>query len=274
MRYISLLVLFATAYATELAPWFTPPLEFQGRTTCLYQRVKSVHSPLGTFNAPSNNASMHLSLGLTPWPSWNMETELFLTHTSTVDLGFEAALFTLRHAWFDDIAGDAVSLVTGATLSFPSRPFLHNLSFPYHGHVNAEFHAALGKEWARCQDWIFHLWGLAGFGIANRGSPWLHSLAIMEGKTSARTTTGLFADAVFGLGKDDLLPQLPFLGYASIAHRNIDLGVFFTYCIPYFGTLSLLGWYSLHTHNFVQHYWGASLSLSAPFNLITKRFCI
>jgi len=266
--YASLLLLFATSYATELFPWLPPLFEFEGRLTPLFERVDRAQSPLGNFRAPINNASLQLGMDVTPWPNWNAEVELYLTHTHQTNFTYEAALCTLRYAWLDDLAGDDLSLVTGVTLSFPNHTFLHQLSFPYHGPINAEFHATVGKEWSCREDWLFRMWGVGGLGVANRGSPWLYSLIVAEGKTSLCTTVGLAIDALYGLGSHNLLPKLPFKGYASIDHRNIDLSGFFTYYLPHYGTFAFLGWYNLYAHNFIWHYWGVSLSFLIPLSII------
>jgi hypothetical protein len=267
MKFISLLLLFSSGYASEYAPWFPPPWEFQGRVSYLYEQVEKVRSPQGSFRAPSNNSSIQLSLDVTCWPYWNVEGEVFLTRTSDIDFAYEAALFTLRYAWLDDISGDCISLITGATLSFPVDRFLHEFSFDYHGNANAEFHATVGKEWARCEDWLLRLWGLGGLGIANRGSPWVHGLGVVECKPFSCLAGGLFSEAVYGLGHQAIIPDVPFEGYASINHQAVDVGGYVTYDIRYLGTLTLLGWYNVHARNFIERYWGGGISLLVPFSV-------
>jgi hypothetical protein len=268
MRYISLFLLFCHGYATEFAPWFPTPFEIDGRLSSFFEHATQVQSPLGNFKTPTNDVSVCCSLDLTPWPDWNVETELCLTHTQDVAFAYEAAFLTLRHAWLDDIRGDPVSLVTGVTVAFPGHRFLHELSFPYHGHVNAEFHATVGKEWTRCQDWFFRAWSVAGFGVADRGSSWLHGVVAIEARNSSCTTSGIFVETLCGLGKHNLMPHAVFNGYGSIAHRNVDLGGFYSYCFPYYGTLSAIAWYNLYAHNYIHNYWGLGLSLIVPFSIL------
>src|ERR1700733_6783214 len=142
-----LLLLFSQGFSTEYAPWFPTLFEFQGRASYLYEKVDKVDSPKGNFYAPSNNSSLQCSLDVTPWPYWSAEAEVYLTHTSDIAFAYEAALFTLPYAWLDDLY-DWAALVPGVTLSFPGERFLHQFSFAYHGNVNVEAHATLGKEWS------------------------------------------------------------------------------------------------------------------------------
>ena len=68
---------------------------------------------------------------------------------------------------------------------------------------------AVGKEWACCQEWFFRLWGLGGVGMANRGSPWVHGVGAVEGRTTACTTLGLFPTPFLGLDGTTSPPICP-----------------------------------------------------------------
>jgi len=260
------LLLISTAWCTEYSPWFNPPFEFQGHISYLYEHANRVQSPKGNFSEKTRNSSLHLGAFVTPWPSWNVEAEIFLTHTSHVDFDCEAGWLTVRYAWLDDISGDPISLVTGATLSFPTTHFLHEFSFPYHGHANAELHATVGKEWKRGCDWLVRAYGLSGFGCGERGSPWVHALGVFEYHPLPCVLFGTFIEALYGLGNNDLTPH--FNGYGSIGHQNIDLGVKMEYEIRYVGTLRLLAWHTIHARNFIMDAWGGSVTLFVPFNII------
>ncbi len=269
MKFTNLLLLAPiVACATEYEPWFTPPFEFQGRIGYRYEHSNSVQSPLGSFAEPTRDSSAHLSLAVTPWPHWNVEAELFFTRTSDIAFTYESTWLTARYAWLDDIAGDCLSFVTGVTLSFPSKYFLHAFSFPYHGHANAELHATCGKEWSCGSDWHTRLWGLIGYGVAEKGSPWVHGIGTFEYHFPSCAVLGFFTEALYGFGHDDIVPFVPFTGYASIEHQSIDLGGYMDYEIRYWGTLKLLGWYRVHARNFTENNWGASLTLLVPFSII------
>ena len=270
MKFINWLLLFtpACACATEYEPWFTPPFEFQGRMGYRYEHSNSVQSPLGSFTKPTRDSSVHLALAVTPWPNWHVEAELFLTHTSDIDFAYEAAWLTVRYAWLDDIAGDCLSFVTGATFSFPPESFLHEFSFPYHGHANAEFHATCGKEWSHGPEWHARLWGLAGYGVAEKGSPWIHGIGVAEYHLAPCALLGVFTEALYGFGNTDIVPYVPFTGYASIGHQSIDLGGYLDYEIRCWGTLKVVGWYRVYAHNYTENNWGTSLTFLVPFSVI------
>ena len=255
----------ALIYGTEYEPWFAPPFEFQGRIGAFYERAHAVQTPLGSFDEPTRNASAHFSLAVTPWPYWNVETEVFVTHTADTTWTYEAARLTLRYAWLDE---DPFSLVTGVTLSFPSTHFLHELSFPYHGHANGELHVTGGKEWPHGSEWNSCLWGLVGYGVAEKGSPWLHGIGSYAHRLSSCLNLGIFTEMLYGFGDKNIIPLAPFSGYASIHHQTIDLGGYLELQIRYWGILKAIGWYRLYAHNFTEKNWGLSLTLLIPFSVI------
>jgi len=233
-------------YATEYDPWFSPLWEIQGHFSSLYGRPKTVQSPKANFSAPSNNYSFQSSLGLTPWPYWNGEVELYLTRTSDIPFSYEAAVATVRYQWLDDIRGDPIALVTGVTLSFPGNRYLHNFAYAYHGEINTELHVTVGKEWACHNDWWMRAWALGGWGIANQGDGWVHGIAALEFQPTCFFQCGIFSETLYGFGANDIIADKPFEGYASIDHRTIDIGGYVSYRLGCLGTLSFLGWYKLY----------------------------
>lgn len=257
--------------ATNYIPWFSPLWEFQGNISFFFNPEKTIQSPKGNFNDPSKDYTLHLSLGLTPWPYWNTEVELFLTRTSDIPFSYEAVFATVRYEWLDDIRGDPLCLTTGLTLSFPGNRFLRDFSVPYHGEINGELHITVGKEWACQKEWWMRIWALGGWGIANKGNGWIHGMAFLEFQSfyllPCPLQWGAFTRGVFGLGPNDILPYVPFEGYAPIDHRSIDLGGFARYKIGSIGTFSLLGWYNVYARNFVIHDWGIRANLLVPFSL-------
>ncbi len=269
MRLIKFLLLLSSiGYATDLSPWFPPPLEIQSHANVLYEKVDRIQSPLGDFLAPSQNASFHTSLSASPLPFWCLEGEIYLTHAQDIAFAFEAAYFTLRYAWTDDIIGDPFTLVTGITAAFPNKRFLRQFSFDYHGTLNTEVHVTVGKEWSCQEEWLLRAWALAGLGVANRGNPWFHWITSLECRSSACTSLGIYADATHGFGSQNLSAHRPFKGYAAVGHQAIDLGGYARYCMKYFGTWTLAGWYNVWSVNFPIHYWGATLSLCLPFSIL------
>ncbi|MCC5832954.1 MAG: hypothetical protein JJU12_07940 [Chlamydiales bacterium] len=265
-KLLLLLLLTSSLHATEYAPWFSPLWEFQGQLSYLYDHRERIDSPKGDFRDLSNIHTLSRSLGVTVWPYWNVEIELFLSKTTQISFSYQAAYGTVRYQWLDDIRGDPFALATGMTFSFPGKRYLRDFSFPYHGEVNAELHAAFGKEWACGREWWTRGWILGGWGISNRGSGWLHGIAVWEYNPKC-FGWGIFAEALYGLGGGDIIPGAPFPGYASIGYRTIDIGSYLNFELGRFGTLTFLGWYNAYARNYALHSLGFAVNLLIPFSL-------
>ncbi len=256
-------------FATAISPWFGNVFEFETDCSYLYRHSDRIQSPLGSFADTRNTSELDFALAISPWPQWSFEAEVYVGSSPTISFSYEACLFTGRYLWFDELSGDPLNMAVGVTLSIPQKRFLKDFSYWYHGDVNAEAHLAFGKE---CPNWCTWLWEsrywvLGGFGVSNRGNPWVHAIASAEWRFSSCALGGIFTEALFGLGSHNIIPLAPFEGYAPIAHRSIDLGAFLSYQIEVVGTLTFESFYRLYAHNFPLHTFGCQVNFLIPFSL-------
>ncbi len=259
-----LLLLTSSLIATESKPWFSPPWELQGQLSYAFEHVHTIDTPNGNFTNTSYNSTVRGSLGVTPWPYWNVEVELLMSRARDIPFSYETFKGTIRYQWFDDITGNPVALATGITLSFPENRYQYNLSFVYPGDVNIELHATIGKELPCGRRWWMRGWALGGVGVANRGNGWLHGLAALE-INPRFFELGIFTEALYGLGPNDIIPET-FTGYGAIGYRNVDVGGYLK-TSSLFGTMTYTGWYNIYAHNYPLDSWGFSINLFIPFSL-------
>lgn len=255
--------------AAEYAPWFPPPWEFESRLGYIYSHTERVQSPLGSFKFINNYHDCFGSLGMTIWPDINIEAELSFVESETIPFSYEVFACTGRKLLLDDLSGDWISAGLGVTLALPSKRILNDYNYAYHGYVNCEMHLALGKEFSLSfeREWAWRLWGLVGIGVAEKGSGWTHGLLTFDHTLSKNMTFTLFLETLYGLGNENIDPIKPFKGYASIAHRTIDLGSSLHYDLGVYATLTLLGYINLYAHNFTNHTFGCNITLLIPFGL-------
>ena len=255
--------------ATELHPWLPPPWEFQTKADYLYQYEDSIQTPRGDFNLnnPINNATF--GLDLTFWPSWNAEIELLLSSNpaTNVNFSYEATRLTGRYQWLDEACGDCVSVTSGVTLFAVRSSFLTATSCWFHGNFNAEFNAAVGKEYVRNNEWLMRLWGYAGLGVANKGNPWWHYYGAWDVKACCNITISALAELVYGMGNNNIIPAEVFPGYAGIRHQFVNIGLSVKRDCICWGTWELNGWYNVHAFNFPQDYYGLGVTWRMPFGL-------
>jgi hypothetical protein len=255
------------AKGTEYAPWFHNLFEFKANIAYQYIEAEKVQSSEGDFDSPFpyDNAFL-FGLGISPFPRYDFQAELIFSNNTKIEYGYQAFLTTVRYLWLDDISGDPLSLATGITLSFPAERFLRNVNYFYHSHVNGEFHLSVGKEYPNdsLTDWKRRWWVLAGIGIADQGTGWIHSMIEAAWNWYPRVNFGLFSELLFGLGNKSAF--LPFEGYKLVDYRVIDAGVSIEFsCLPKL-IMAMEFAYRLYAKNAPEHSSFICLKLSSPFS--------
>lgn len=254
--------------ATETMPWFGNVMEFEFRSSYTFRHYDSVDSRASTGNYSSDDHLLNLSLALSPVTQWTGEVELLVTRTSEQGFSVSHLKATGRYLWTDDIIGDPVSLTTGASLTVPVKTSQQDISLGYHGDVEAEIHAALGKEITSCSSWLARGWAVASVGIANLGSPWVAFETSVEGNCNDCHYLRGFVVGRWGIGDKDLdVTKEPFPGYSRIDHRSIDVGVRYSYRIDYCGVLSIEFGRRVLARNFPEDVSTYTITYFWPFSL-------
>jgi hypothetical protein len=163
--------------------------------------------------------------------------------------------------------GDPVSLTTGLSVRGVASRSLKDISCPYHFHANFEANTSIGREWDHGFDWHMRLYGFGAIGVANRGYPWVRALAMFEGNIHCTHRLGIFAETYVGFGNQAHVHTNHFNGYADIRHRNIDVGVKYTYVFEIWGHLSFAYTRRVYARSFPQNVNFFTVSYMLPFSL-------
>lgn len=238
------------AGATELQPWFGKNLLIECRTAYLFRHYPQLDSGGSSIPYTANDHFFDLSAAISPLPLLSLEAEVIGADTRQRSLGLDNVRFTARYLLLDDVAAlDPISLTIGVTASRATRIALNDLSSFHHGRSEYEFHLAAGKEISCEGFWLYHYWGLFGYGTTRNGDPWMHAIVECERNFWDCHQIGLFANSLWGTGNQDLDPNL-FTGYGPINHRSIDLGGRYTFMWECVGTLTLEYSYRVWARNF------------------------
>jgi len=270
MKYlwVIFLLLAQPLMATETKPWFGNVMEFEFRPTYSFRHFSEVDVSQGPSAYTSDDSLLNLSLALTPVSQWNGEVEMLVARTAEQGFSIAHLKATARYLWCDDIIGDPFSLTTGLSLTVPVKTSQQDISMGYHGDVEAELHAALGREMTRCDSWIARGWLVGGGGIANIGSPWLFFDANIEGNYCDRHHLRFFITGRFGVGDDNLdITQDPFVGYSDINHHSIDTGFRYTYLMDYCGVFYLEYSHRIMAKNYPEDVATYTIGYMLPFSL-------
>lgn len=266
------LLLFLLSFSGSLfglarEPWFCTIWEFALTPTYTYSRYPNVQHGIPHFENPSNDQLLSFDLDVSPSPSWQIAAEVEFADTPRQAMGLRSIAFQARYLWLDDILGDPVSLTTGAVIRGVSQHSLKDVSCPYHSDINFEINTAIGREWDHGFEWKVRVFGGLSLGMANRGLPWMTGFAMLEGQIHEANRVGLFLDATTGFGGQEDVFANHFDGYASIGHRNLDIGIKYTYVFDIWGHLSFACTRRIYARSFPEQVNFFTVSYLLPFSL-------
>lgn len=238
-QYYLLSMLFACSSlaGADLKPWFPRYLEIQSSAAYWHQQYNAVSEGGGSKKWKSNDDFFHLALEAS-YESLCGELEGTLASTKRRHFGADNVSATLRYQLLDDIIGDPVSLVAGATVSQVFSQALKDVSVFHHGRIEGELHLSVGRESTSWEVWTSRWWGVGAVGVGDHGSPWLRGEFAWEKNWCNTQFLRFYAMVLGGLGENSL-NVYDFDGYGPIAHRSIDVGAMYRYTFPYGTTLSV-----------------------------------
>lgn len=251
-RFLTLLSLFCfcEGYSTEYQPWLGNFYEFELRSSLKYQGYAWLATGSHHQKYTSNDVFLNLSLSNSlPDPDIGGELEITEARTRKQSGEIDQIKLTGRYLWQDDVAGDPYSLVIGLSYIQAFKNSLRDVSSFHHGLYNTELFVSVGQENPDESLWGSRWWGVAAFGIAEQGSPWLRLRLNFDKRWFEKHEMEIFVHTLWGLGGRKLHLH-DFHGYGPIKHQSIDLGLRYTYVLDYYGNASLEYSYRVYAYNF------------------------
>ncbi len=235
---IYFLLLTAPLFSLEEKPWFGNLYEFEARAAYTYSSFDKVDHGKPPLKKTWRDNLLTLSLGTTLPENWSWEIEMQGDATTRRSFNYSSTATQGRYLWLDDIAGDPISLTTGATLRQVNGQSLHQLSTPYHARFCTEFHAAIGRELSSGPNWTSRFFAFGAFGLGNRGASWWRTDLFYLGNYCDQVQWSLFLLGYFGNGHKKCVNTKHFHTWGEIAHRSIDLGGGIRFLFRPWGSLS------------------------------------
>lgn len=251
----------------EQEPWFCNTWEFTFTPSYTYSTYPKVQNGTPHHQKRSHDHVLSFDLAMPPSPQWQVNAKVEFADTPRQSMGLRSGALGAQYLWLDDLLGDPVSLTTGVVLRGVTRSSLRDVSAPYHSYFNYEINASVGKEWDHGFDWYARIYGGSSLGMANRGYPWATAFAVVEGQMQHAHRLGLFTAGYMGFGHQKQVSIDHFHGYAFIQHRNIDMGIKYTYVFEIWGHLSLAYTCRLYARSFPEQVNFFTLSYMLPFSL-------
>jgi hypothetical protein len=265
--YLSFALLVASSMGAEdFSPWYPPAVGIEVKADYFFQTYPSVASSHGSFSHHADDQFFTLSAA-TSYDIYAVEAEMMLAHTRKCSFMVDHLGVTGRYQFLSDTLGDDFSLVAGLTLIKPFDVALNDISCFHHGHTEGEFTLALGHE-SICKDsWISRWWTMAGFGIADIGSPWIRGEFTWEQRWYDVHMARFFVHSLLGFGKNALHTAKHFHGYGPIRHRSLDVGVGYDYSFDHGIMLEFDYAYRVYARNFPKNASLIQVVLTYPFSL-------
>ena len=128
------------AEAVEYQPWLGNPYEFETRFSAYYQGYQTVSSGSYFEKYSSNDLFLNFSLrNANPDPPFGLEFEIMQAKTRKQHGQIDQLKLNGTYVWYDDVAGDQVSLITGVSYAQAFNYSLEDVSAFHHGLYNGEF---------------------------------------------------------------------------------------------------------------------------------------
>lgn len=238
--------------ATEYQPWLGNLYEFELRSSFRYQGYSKLASGPRSVNYSSDDLFLNLSLSNAksePASGLGLELELTQAKTRKQKGEIDQIKLTSRCVLLDDVAGDPIGITVGLSYAQAFPASLKDPSSFHHGLYNSECFLSIGKEQPDDLQWGSRWWGVAGFGVAEKGSAWLRFRLDYEKRLWERHALRGFVHSLCGLGGKRLHADC-FQGYGPVAHRSIDVGLRYMYFIEYYGSANIEYSYRVHACNF------------------------
>lgn len=224
-------------YGLKNEPWLGNVYELELLTNYSLSFFTSVDNAIVPLQKTSWDHLLYADLSFPYSASGSIDADVRFQATPRQDFGIQSIALQARHLFYDDISGDPVSFVASFNARYTFDKSLKDISCPYHGDVDFEINASLGKEFNQGIHWHYRLWTLAGLGIANEGSPWIYGLVAAEFNQNDHYIFSLFLSGEEGFGKNHWVDIHHFKGYGKIDYGNIELTLRYGIRFHQWGTL-------------------------------------
>lgn len=226
--------------AFDCSPWMDEPWHVSVNADLGVEFYPNV---AGGYNPPGYDSINALALFGAKVPllkEWELAVEFLLERTSRYNFNFQNAALQVRKLFFNDIAGDMVSLDVSGSIRIMPDWWTKDVSIPYHNIANFEIATSIGKEFCRNDNWFLRVFAWVAFGQANKGVPWFRTNATLITQITKDFLLSLECIGYFGLGNEYTVNVDNFASYANIHHESIDAAITFAYASPTMGTFTFL----------------------------------
>lgn len=251
------------------APWLAEPFASDVELAYQAQYYSSIANQVGS-NYSSPNHFVRSNLTMAFMDEWDLGAEVEFDKTRKKDFGFESIAARFRKQFYNDIAGDPITLTFGVNARVVPRGRLSDPSTPYHDVFNLEGNLTFGKEWSNYYSWTYRTYGFFALGQANQGSPWIRLDYHGLGQINEKWIWDLFLSSYWGTGRTQDVNVPLFKGYYNINHQSIDLGAKISREFGIWGRLNLMVSGRVYARSYPRNAPTFEISYTYPFSFLAR----
>ncbi|MCB1111896.1 MAG: hypothetical protein H7A37_03225 [Chlamydiales bacterium] len=256
----------ASLGATDFQPWYPRDLEIQTRFLYAQQRYDNVDTITGS--VPQRSTNNFFGAGVeVAYTEWCGEVELMTSQTLSRAWSPEYLRATARYQLMDDVIGDPVSLVVGATGTYVFGQSIKDIAVFHQCRVEGELHLAVGKEYSTGANWIARAWALGAVGGGEHGAAWYRGLVVADYLYCLNHELRVFVEGLHGNGSQALNLSVPFNGYGTINYETGDVGGRYSYYFDFYGSFSFTFAYRFYAKNCPEYAKTYAIEFLYPFGL-------
>lgn len=222
-----------TLWGFDFFPWFGTDFTFDITPFYIFRYFPSLNTDFRHFSTHETGNIIGSEIHFTGMREYTAGMFVSLTKTSRMEFGLNSVNFMAGTQFFNDRLGDFLTASAYFMANGNASRATRDLILYHSARWELEWHLSVGKERTVGPSWSYRGWLDLGFGTGTSGSPYLKGLLFLEKNYCDCSVVGVFAKTWIGLGNRPLKP--PFYGYGSVAHRNLDVGMRYTYMTPYWG---------------------------------------
>ena len=231
------LILPLSLWGFDYFPWLGNDFELDLTPYYISRYFPNVNTDAPSFHPHEYGNILGFESSFTVCREWSIGFFASWAQTTQMQFGLDGVTFMAAQQWSNDRLGDGITLTSFFTATGNSSRATRDLLLYHSARWELELHSALGKEWVDGPVWCYRAWMDLVFGWGTTGAPYLKGLLFYEHNQQDLFSWGLFAKSWIGFGTRTL--KGPFYGYGPYRHRNLDLGLRYTYNTCYWGSMGV-----------------------------------
>jgi hypothetical protein len=229
------------AFSLEKMPWMGNPYEFLFKPEYDYDWYKKFSRSIQPLHGTRHDHALKADLNFTfPNGYMDADAEIEFAKTNVQNFSFRSMAIQARYQFLNDINAESfLSLNSGLNVRYTTKKSLKDISSPYHNNFDFEIFSALGKEFAIGKTWLYHLYGMAFYGIDNASNMWIKSQlgnAFILGERHYIYCDFLFEQT---FGKHHYVNVDHFFGYGKTHSTYLDLLLAYECKLDIYGSLRI-----------------------------------